>query len=93
MAERRATVASTTGMHARPANIFVQAAKDAGVAVTIGLPGQEPVDARSILSVMTLGAEQGTEVVLSATGEGAEQALTKLAEVLETNHDEPGEVA
>lgn len=46
------------------------------------------MDARSILSVMGLGVAQGTTVELAAEGDGAEQALDKLVELLETNLDE-----
>jgi len=92
MAERTATIASTTGLHARPANVFVQAAKECGLPVTIGLPGSAPVNAASILSVMGLAATQGTQVVLSAEGDGAEDVLDQLVAVLQTNHDDSGAV-
>ena len=90
MAERIATIASRVGLHARPAAIFAEAAAEQPVEVTIALEGEpieEALDASSILSLMGLGAEHGTRVVLRAEGEGAEQALETLAAVLETNHD------
>lgn len=88
MPERTATVASTSGLHARPANLFVQAVRATGLPVTVGLPGQPPVDARSILSVMALAAPQGAEVVLAAEGDGADEALDRLVRLVETNLDE-----
>jgi phosphocarrier protein len=45
------------------------------------------MDASSILSLMTLGAEHGSVVVLRAEGEGADAALDKLVEMLETDLD------
>jgi len=90
MAERIATIASRVGLHARPAAIFAEAAAEQPVEVTIALEGEpieEALDATSILSLMGLGAEHGTRVVLRAEGEGAEQALETLAAVLETDHD------
>ncbi|GAA0191082.1 HPr family phosphocarrier protein [Glutamicibacter creatinolyticus] len=90
MAERIATIASRVGLHARPAAIFAEAAAEQPVEVTIALEGEpieEALDASSILSLMGLGAEHGTRVVLRAEGEGAEQALETLAAVLETDHD------
>lgn len=45
------------------------------------------MDASSILSLMGLGAEHGTTVVLRAEGEGAEVALDQLVTILETDHD------
>ena len=53
----------------------------APVPVTIRKGGQEAVSAASILSVLTLGAAQGDEVVLTAEGEGAEGVLDALAEL------------
>jgi phosphocarrier protein len=56
--------------------------KDAGVPVKIAKDGKPPVNAASLLSLLTLGAEFGDEVTLSAEGEGAETALDGLAEML-----------
>ncbi|SNT10666.1 Phosphocarrier protein HPr [Micrococcales bacterium KH10] len=89
MVTRTVKVASTSGLHARPATIVSQAAAAADVTINIGLPGQEPVDASSILLLMTLGAEHGAQVVLSAEGDGAQEAVDKLAELIETNLDDP----
>ncbi len=92
MAERTATVGSDSGLHARPAAIFAQAAAEQTLEVTIarpGVPAGEALDASSVLSLMSLGAGKGDTVVLRADGEGAEQALDALAAVLEHNHDQP----
>ena len=87
MPSRTVTVGSKVGLHARPAALFVQAAAKTGVPVTIGKPGQEPADARSILSVLALDARGGDEIVLSAEGEGADAALETLAALVATDHD------
>ncbi|MBM9465820.1 HPr family phosphocarrier protein [Nakamurella leprariae] len=87
MPTRTAAVASRVGLHARPASLFVQAATATGLAVTIARAGGVPVDARSILLVMGLGARHGDEVVLEAHGEGAETALDALVQLLQTDHD------
>jgi phosphocarrier protein len=70
------------GLHARPASLFAKAVKDAGVSVKIAKDGKPPVNAASLLSLLTLGAEFGDEVTLSAEGEGADAALDGLAEML-----------
>ena len=88
MEERRVTVGSRVGLHARPASLFVQAAGRQKARVTIGKPGGEPVNARSILSVLSLDVHGGQEVVLYAEGVGAAEALEELAAVLEADHDE-----
>jgi phosphocarrier protein HPr len=87
MAERRAAVASKIGLHARPAARFVKAAAKQPVKVTIARAGGDPVDAASILDVVTLDVRGGEEVILTAAGDGAEQALDELVEVVETDHD------
>ncbi len=90
MSERTVTVASSSGLHARPASLFAEAAAETGVEVTIamaGTPAEDAMDASSILSLMTLGAEHGSEVVLRAEGEGADAALDTLVKLLETDLD------
>ncbi|WP_258950553.1 HPr family phosphocarrier protein [Lentzea californiensis] len=88
MAERRVTVASKVGLHARPAALLAKAAADQPVAVSIAKDGGEAVDAASVLGLMTLGAMHGDEVVLSAEGDGADAALDAIAELIATDHDE-----
>lgn len=90
MPERTATVASRSGLHARPAALFAEAAGEQPVDVTIAMQGQpedEAMDAASILSLMTLGAAKGDLVVLRAEGDGAEAALDALVKLLETDLD------
>ncbi|HON74898.1 MAG: HPr family phosphocarrier protein [Candidatus Lutibacillus vidarii] len=87
MATRKVTIASSVGLHARPAALFVQAASATGVDVEIGREGEELVDATSILGVMALGAKHGEEVILSADGDGADEALDSLVELLSRDLD------
>ena len=47
----------------------------------------ESADAKSILTVLTLGATKGTSVVLTADGADEDDALAALSEFLTTNHD------
>jgi len=44
-------------------------------------------DAKSILTVLTLGATKGTSVTLAADGADEDDALVALSEFLTTNHD------
>jgi phosphocarrier protein len=87
MSERRVVIASSVGLHARPAALFTQAATKTGLPVTIAKAGGDPVDARSILLVLTLGVAHGDEVVLGAEGEGADEALDQLAALLAQDLD------
>ncbi|MGH8839080.1 MAG: HPr family phosphocarrier protein [Jiangellaceae bacterium] len=90
MPERTAIVASTVGLHARPAAVFVKAAGEQPAKVRIRKGDGEPVDAASILSIMTLGVEHGDEVVLSAEGDGADASLDALVTLLERDLDAEG---
>lgn len=86
--QRTVTIASSVGLHARPAALFVQAATATGLPVQISkVGGDDPVDARSILGVMALGAKFGEEVVLTADGDGADAALDGLVELLSRDLD------
>jgi len=87
MAERQATIASSSGLHARPAKLFVQAVQEKKIPVTIAVEGGPDLNAGSILSLMGLGAAQGTVVTLKSDGEGADQALEELVALLETDLD------
>jgi len=66
MASKTVAVGSSIGLHARPAGIIAEAAAESGVAVTLSVADGEPVDAGSALMIMTLGAEQGTEVTVES---------------------------
>ena len=87
MPERNATIASRVGLHARPASVFIEAVKRQSMKVTISKGGSTPLDAASILSIMSLGAANGDVVTLAAEGDGAEAALEELAALLETDLD------
>jgi phosphocarrier protein len=92
MPQRTVTVASSHGLHARPAALFVKAAAGQAVPVRIGVPGGGRVaDARSILAVLALNVGPGAQVVLEADGDGAEQALDNLAALLATDSDDDQE--
>jgi phosphocarrier protein HPr len=88
MPERRVTVASKVGLHARPAALLAKAAADQPVQITIRKNGGDPVEAASVLGLMTLGAMHGDEVVLTADGDGAEAALEAVAAVIATDLDD-----
>lgn len=81
------TVGAAEGLHARPASLFVQEATRQPVKVTVGRPGSEPVDARSLLAVLTLGARHGETLELSAEGDEAATALQALAALIAAEPD------
>ncbi|MBN6058477.1 HPr family phosphocarrier protein [Nonomuraea sp. RK-328] len=87
MTDRTVVVGSASGLHARPAKIFVQAATRQGVAVRIRVGQGKAVPANSMLGVLSLGATHGTEVTLEADGPGAQEALDALADLLSRDLD------
>ena len=80
--ERTVTIRSKSGLHARPAAIFVQKAKGFQSQITL-TKNEKTASAKSILSVLTLGAAQGDQVILKVNGDDAEIAIGELASLLE----------
>ena len=73
MPSQTVTVGSAVGLHARPAALIAEAAGGLGSTVTIN-----GVDASSSLMIMTLGAKQGTEVIVSSDDEAVLQQIADL---------------
>lgn len=89
MALREVIVGSRVGLHARPAALLVKAVAEQPVKITIRKGDGTPVDARSILRVLALGARNGDTVTLEADGDGAAEALEAVAKVVAEDHDDP----
>lgn len=78
--ERHAVVAIPEGLHARPAAQFARLAAAQPVPARISRDGGPPVDAASILAIMTLGADVGTTVTLAVdVPDGAAQTEAEAA--------------
>jgi len=88
---RTVIVKNSQGLHARPADTLVRLASQYDSTILIG-KGGELVDCKSILSLLTLGAAQGTELLISAEGDDAEQALHSIEELFEAGFDESNEL-
>jgi phosphocarrier protein HPr len=84
-----AVVGSRVGLHARPASLIAQRAAALGARIRIGRDGGAPVDARSPLLLMTLGASKGDEVVVEAEGPDAESALAEIVAMVQADLDAP----
>jgi phosphocarrier protein HPr len=92
MVQRVVTVGSASGLHARPARLFVKAAAALQADVTVTVAGKRPAKAASMLGVLALGAVQGTEVTLSAADDAAgRRAVDRLAAVLAADLDAVGD--
>ncbi|MGO3795923.1 HPr family phosphocarrier protein [Actinomyces sp.] len=80
MATRTVKVGAKVGLHARPAALIAEAAAKLEPEVLLSVPGGEPVDASSVMMIMTLGAGHGEEVVVESEDEEALDTIAKLIE-------------
>lgn len=84
---REIVIRNPNGLHARPADLFVKKAREFSARVQV-IKEDVRVDGKSILDLLTLAAELGTPLTLEAVGSDAEQAVTALAALLESQfHD------
>ncbi len=85
--EKTLKIENKTGLHARPASMFVQEANKFKSKIKISAKGKT-VDAKSILMIMSLGLTMGTELTISAEGEDAQAALDALTSLIENKFGE-----
>jgi phosphocarrier protein HPr len=88
MPEMNITLTNKTGLHARPAGAFVRVAKQFQADIKALHNGKE-ANAKSILSVLSLGAEKGASLWVKAEGADAQQALDALAQLIADKFGEP----
>ena len=87
-AERTLKIQNEKGFHAIPSTKFVQiASKFTACDITV-IKGSNEVNGKSILSLLTLVAPKGTQLTIRAVGEGAEEAVAKLAALIEDKFGE-----
>jgi multiphosphoryl transfer protein len=78
------TLANPTGLHARPASLFVQTA--AGYQANIHASGRgKETDATSIFGILSLGLRQGDTLTIRASGKDAQAAIEALSELVRVN--------
>ena len=66
MVSKTTVVKNPSGIHARPASLFVQEASKYESSITVGKVGGDAKDAKSILMVMSLGMACGCEIEIAA---------------------------
>jgi len=84
--EREFVVGRELGMHARPSGEFVTLAAGFAAEIEVGCAG-EWVSGRSVLSILSLAATQGTRLSVRCRGEDAQEALRTLGAVIEADND------
>jgi phosphocarrier protein len=87
MAEQTVKIANRAGIHARPAAVLVEAAKDFKSVIFFERENFR-INAKSILGIMTLGAGYGTEIKIIAQGEDEKEAVEALARLFESKFEE-----
>jgi phosphocarrier protein HPr len=88
MVAKEVTITNETGLHARPAQKFVQLAGKFHSHVTIAKDVDRESDAKSILGVMSLGIGKNTTVTIKADGEDEQEAVQALVELIESGFGE-----
>lgn len=81
------TITNNTGLHARPASVFVSTATKFKSELFIQKDAKK-VNAKSILAVLALGISKGTEITLTAEGPDEEEAVTAILSLAEANFNE-----
>ena len=87
MTEQVVKVINRAGIHARPAAVVVQTAKDFKANIYFE-KGHDRINAKSIMGILTLGATYGTEIKIVAEGEDEEYAVETIAHLFETKFEE-----
>ena len=93
MKELKVIVKNKVGLHARPAAVFVQTAAKFKSDIKVSCLDKEAnkpriANAKSILSILTLGVFEGTEITIQATGEDEEMAAQALCDLVANNFGE-----
>lgn len=80
-------VSNRAGIHARPAAVLVQAAKDFKSSIYFER-GNDRINAKSIMGILTLAASYKTELKIMAEGEDEEQAVETIVRLFESKFEE-----
>lgn len=75
--EKKIIIKCRQGLHARPAAVFVQIANKYQSTVMVS-KGEERVNGKSIMGMLMLGADHGSEVVMTVDGDDADKMLFEL---------------
>lgn len=75
-------VKNKLGLHARPAALFVQVANKYDSRITVVKDDQE-VNGKSIMGILMLAAERDSTIIINATGNDAQEAISELEKIME----------
>ncbi len=80
MIKKKVKVLNEAGLHARPSSVLVKTASEFESELFIEMYGYR-VNGKSILGLMTLAAEEGTEMELIVEGPDEEEAMAAITEL------------
>ena len=83
MYEKSTIVKNKTGFHARPASVLVSTAMKFTSAISIETASKK-ANAKSLISILSLGASKDTEIVIKAEGPDEEEAVAALLELVDS---------
>jgi len=81
MVSEQVRIINPTGLHARPASVFVKAANGFKSDVAV-ISGDKRINAKSIVKVMSTALKQGTDIVIEANGEDETEAVRALVDLV-----------
>lgn len=81
------TIINKLGLHARAAALFANTAGRYSSQIKVGLSGKM-VDAKSVMSLMLLAANQGTEITLEAEGRDQQEAMDAITSLINNRFNE-----
>ncbi len=87
MISKMITITNDTGLHARPASVFVGTAAKFKSELMLQ-KGEKQVNAKSIMGVLSLGITKDSEIMISANGPDEEEAIGALVELARSNFHE-----
>lgn len=81
--EKSVKIMNEEGMHARPAGAFAKKASEFKSNINVKINGQSK-NAKSMMSIMSLGLKFGDEITIDAQGEDADTAVNELTQLVES---------
>ncbi len=84
------TILNAQGLHMRPAYLFAETAARFDSQIEVE-KGDIRIDGKSVLSILTLGAAQGSEVCIEATGSDAQDAIAALEQLVVSGFNVTGD--
>ncbi|MFZ5974955.1 MAG: HPr family phosphocarrier protein [Bacillota bacterium] len=87
MRSEEVVIMNPTGLHARPASVFVKEANKFNSEIAI-VSAEKRINAKSIIKVMSAALKKGTQIVIEASGEDEEEAVQALVNLIKEGFGE-----